>query len=71
MRTEPAQAHPRLHDLNRWHRAIHQVTGDMALSWCKVTPDDLTRWAQMLQTVVEEMQRGRHDEHRVPNTPRG
>ena len=58
-------------NLNKWHRALHQVTGDMALSFNKATAEDLNRWAEMLRTVAEEMQRGRNDEHQVPNAPRG
>jgi hypothetical protein len=45
-------------DLNAWHHAIHQVTGDMALRFNRATPADLRRWASMLQKVVEEMQTG-------------
>jgi hypothetical protein len=61
-------ADPRLRDLNKWHRLIHQVTGDMALSWCRVTPDDLTRWAQMLQAVAKEMEQKVDHGGRSPQT---
>ena len=42
-------------DLNVWHHAIHQVTGDMALRFNKATAADLERWAEILQKVAEEM----------------
>jgi hypothetical protein len=42
-------------DLNAWHHAIHQVTGDMALRFNRATADDLERWSRMLRTVAEEM----------------
>ena len=42
-------------DLNAWHHAIHQVTGDMALRFNKATAADLERWAEILQEVAEEM----------------
>ena len=42
-------------DLNGWHHAIHQVTGDMALRFNKATAADLERWAKMLREVAEEM----------------
>jgi endogenous inhibitor of DNA gyrase (YacG/DUF329 family) len=43
-------------DLNAWHHAIHQVTGDMALRFNRATPADLKRWASMLRKVAEEME---------------
>jgi endogenous inhibitor of DNA gyrase (YacG/DUF329 family) len=42
-------------DLNRWHHAIHQVTGDMAVRFNGATLDDLRRWARMLRVVADEM----------------
>ena len=42
-------------DLNLWHRAIHEVTGDMALCFNKATAADLERWAKMLREVANEM----------------
>jgi hypothetical protein len=36
-------------DLNKWHRAIHQVTGDMALRFNRATAADLERWAKTLR----------------------
>ena len=42
-------------DLNFWHHAIHQITGDMALKFNRATPGDLERWARALQTVAREM----------------
>lgn len=50
-------ADPRLYDLTKWHRALHQVTGDMALTFNRATADDLKRWAQMLRDVIEQMER--------------
>jgi hypothetical protein len=32
-------------DLNKWHRILHQVTGDMALNFNKAAGDDLVRWS--------------------------
>jgi hypothetical protein len=43
-------------DLNRWHRAIHKVTGSMALCFNKATPADLERWAKALREVAQEME---------------
>jgi hypothetical protein len=43
-------------DLNKWHRALHRVTGDMALKFNKAAGDDLVRWSQMLQDVAKEME---------------
>jgi hypothetical protein len=33
-------------DLNRWHHAVHQVSGSMALRFNKATPEDLQRWVR-------------------------
>jgi hypothetical protein len=30
-------------DLNKWHRTIHQVTGDVALRFNRATAADLAR----------------------------
>lgn len=46
---------PAVIDLNVWHHAIHQVTGDMALCFNKATPADLRYWAATLQAVADEM----------------
>jgi hypothetical protein len=43
-------------DLNLWHRAIHQVTGAMAVRFNSATPSDLAQWARMLQAVAAEME---------------
>ena len=43
-------------DLNLWHRAIHQVTGQMAIRFNRATADDLTRWAKALRSVAAEME---------------
>lgn len=43
-------------DLDQWHHAIHQVTGDMALRFNKATAADLERWAKMLREVAKEME---------------
>jgi hypothetical protein len=42
-------------DLNAWHHALHQVTGTMALRWCKATPEDLRQWARELRAVAVAM----------------
>jgi hypothetical protein len=31
-------------DLNHWHHAVHQVSGDMALKFSRATPADLKDW---------------------------
>lgn len=41
-------------DLNRWHHAIHQVTGAMATHFNRATPEDLTKWAGM--AIAAEME---------------
>jgi endogenous inhibitor of DNA gyrase (YacG/DUF329 family) len=43
-------------DLNAWHHAVHQVTGDMALKFNRATATDLQRWAGMLRVVAGEME---------------
>jgi hypothetical protein len=43
-------------DLNRWHHAVHQVTGSMALRFNKATADDLARWAKALRELADEME---------------
>ena len=47
-----AAVHTTTFDLNEWHHALHQVTGDMALRFNKATTDDLTRWAKMLRDIA-------------------
>jgi hypothetical protein len=42
-------------DLNRWHHAIHAVTGDMAIRFNSAGAADLRRWARMLRAVADEM----------------
>lgn len=42
-------------DLNKWHHALHQVTGDMAGKYNRATAADLERWAKMLRDVAGEM----------------
>jgi hypothetical protein len=49
---------PNIIDLNRWHHAIHQVSGAMALKFNRATIDDTKRWAEMLRTIADEMQKG-------------
>lgn len=43
-------------DLNIWHHALHQVTGAMALRWCRATAWDLRRWAAELRAVAAAME---------------
>jgi hypothetical protein len=43
-------------DLNGWHHAIHQITGDIALRFNGATAADLERWAKLLREVAEEME---------------
>jgi hypothetical protein len=47
-------------DLNQWHHAIHQVTGEMALRFNKATAADLARWAGMLRAVATGMEAVSH-----------
>jgi hypothetical protein len=42
-------------DLNGWHHAVHQVTGEMALRFNKAKAADLQCWAAMLRAVATEM----------------
>ena len=42
-------------DLNKWHHAIHLVTGSMALHFNKATAVDLERWANALREVADAM----------------
>jgi hypothetical protein len=42
-------------DLNRWHHALHEVTGDMAIRFNTATIDDLKRWAGILRVIADEM----------------
>jgi hypothetical protein len=42
-------------DLNAWHHAIHQVTGDMSIKFNEATIDDLKRWASALRAIADEM----------------
>ena len=49
-------ARARVIDLNAWHHAIRQVTGDMALQFNKATPADLKRWARTRARWLEEME---------------
>ena len=50
------QQHEPVIDLNRWHHALHQVTGAMALRFNKANAADLECWAAMLRTVAGEME---------------
>jgi hypothetical protein len=43
-------------DLNAWHHAIHQVTGDMAVRFNRATVKDLQRWIHKLRAVAEQME---------------
>jgi hypothetical protein len=43
-------------DLNRWHHAIHGVTGDMALRFNRASAADLKRWAKMLRDIADAME---------------
>ena len=59
---KPNQHHIKKHpkmgviDLNRWHYAVHQVSGGMATHFNRATPEDLQKWAGMLRKVAEEME---------------
>jgi hypothetical protein len=44
-------------DLNAWHRAIHQVTGDMAVRFNRASIADLQRWIRKLRAIADEMER--------------
>jgi endogenous inhibitor of DNA gyrase (YacG/DUF329 family) len=43
-------------DLNKWHHAVHQITGGMALRSNKAGADDLRRWAEELHRIATEME---------------
>jgi hypothetical protein len=43
-------------DLNAWHHAIHQITGDMAVRFNRATIKDLQRWICKLRAVAEQME---------------
>ena len=43
-------------DLNRWHHAIHLVTGDMAVRFNGASAADLKRWAKMLRDIADKME---------------
>ena len=51
----PGAATPSHADLNKWHHALHLVTGSMALHFNRATAADLERWANALREVVDEM----------------
>jgi hypothetical protein len=40
-------------DLNRWHHAVNQVSGSMALRFNTIA--DLAHWARALRTIAGEM----------------
>ena len=42
-------------DLNPWYRALHQITGDMALGFNKAAPADLERWANVMREIADQM----------------
>jgi hypothetical protein len=58
-------------DLNEWHRAIHQVTGAMALRFNRATPSDLAQWAKMLRTVAQEMESVAGQDGQIVKAPDG
>jgi hypothetical protein len=39
-----------------WHRAIHQVTGSIALRSNRATREDVERWAAALRKIADEME---------------
>jgi len=43
-------------DLNRWHHAIHLVTGDMAVRFNGASAADLKRWPKMLRDIADKME---------------
>jgi endogenous inhibitor of DNA gyrase (YacG/DUF329 family) len=51
-------------DLNRWHHAVHQVTGAMAVRFNKAGAEDLRCWAEELHRIAAEMEAeaNQHDE---------
>jgi hypothetical protein len=52
----PIPEFPFVADLNKWHHAIHGVTGDMVLRFNKASTADLERRAKALRKVAEEME---------------
>jgi hypothetical protein len=61
-------------DLNGWHRGLHEITGAMALRWCRVTTSDLEAWSRDLRGIADEMALkatdpcGRPDQAAPPDT---
>ena len=45
-----------MYDLIGWHRALHEITGSMALRWCRASPSDLAHWAQELRAIAAAME---------------
>jgi len=43
-------------DLNGWHRQLHQITGTMALHWCRASAAELVQWGRELREIAGEMQ---------------
>ena len=43
-------------DLNQMHHSIHQISGSMALKFCRATPVDLQQWAKALRALADEME---------------
>ena len=46
---------PMMIHLTKLHRAVHQVSGSMALKFNRATVADLRHWAEALQAVADEM----------------
>jgi hypothetical protein len=45
-----------MHDLLGWHKALHEVTGAMALRWCRANAGDLRAWAHELRAIAAAME---------------
>jgi hypothetical protein len=60
---------PNTIDLNKWHHAIHQVSGGMALHFNRATVDDVRQWAEALRTIAEGMQKDKCSGQNRVSTP--
>jgi hypothetical protein len=39
-----------------WHRRLHEVTGGMALHWCRASSGELVDWATELRAIAAAME---------------
>jgi hypothetical protein len=58
-------------DLNRLHRALHQVTSDMAVKFNRATVDDLALWIKALRVIAKAMEAAMRQEGNEAKTDGG